>query len=365
MLRNGFWAIFLIIMFLTGELVAIYLNLPKLSLADNENNLNSAKTIKANLPNIIMPKVQAQKNQESKPQQILFVGDIMLDRNVEVLMKKNGDNYPFEKIKDFLADQDLVVANLEGPIVKSPENFGDHALKFAFAFQTSSILKDNHINLISLANNHTINMGQKGLQETRDYLQADKIGAMGDPLLCTQDFIYAKDNLLFLGYNKTFSSGCPDQDILNGLKEAKLKNPDKFIIVNMHWGKEYKTQNIEAQQILAHELMDNGADLIIGHHPHVVQNIELYKNKLIFYSLGNFIFDQYFSKNVQQGLAVGLEIYKDKLVYAIYPLQSVKSQPSLMADEDKTKFLADLAARSSKELGSQINLGKIELKSNL
>jgi len=365
MFRNGFWAIFLIIMFLTGELVAIYLNLPKLSLADNEVNLNSAKTFKANLHNIIMPKVQAQKNQELKPQQILFVGDIMLDRNVEALMKKNGDNYPFEKIKDFLADQDLVVANLEGPIVKSPENFGEHALKFAFNAQTSSVLKGNHINLISLANNHILNMGQSGLKETKEYLMQSQINYFGDPLLCTQDFIYAKDNLLFLGYNKTFSSSCQDADILNGLKETKLKNPDKFIIVNMHWGSEYKTVNSKAQQDLAHQLIEAGADLIIGHHPHVVQNIELYKNKLIFYSLGNFIFDQYFSKNVQQGLAVGLEIYKDKQVYTIYPIQSVKSQPNLMSDEDKAKFLADLAARSSEELSRQINLGKIELKSNL
>ena len=201
MFRNGFWAIFLIIMFLTGELVAIYLNLPKLSLADNENNLNSAKTIKANLHNIIMPKVQAQKNQELKPQQILFVGDIMLDRNVEVLMKKNGDNYPFEKIKDFLAEQDFVVANLEGPIVAKPKNFGEHAVQFAFASDSSNVLKENHINLVSLANNHTLNMGEKGLLETRNFLQTDKIGALGDPLLCVNDFVYKKDNLIFLGLN--------------------------------------------------------------------------------------------------------------------------------------------------------------------
>jgi len=350
---------------LTGEISAIYLNLPKLSLADNENNLNSAKTVKANLPNIIMPKVQAQKNQELKPQQILFVGDIMLDRNVEALMEKNGDNYPFEKIADFLAKQDLVVANLEGPIVKSPENFGEHALKFAFNAQTSSVLKDNHINLISLANNHILNMGQTGLKETKEYLTQSQINYFGDPLKCGLDLSYIQDNIIYLGFNKTFSSGCQDADILKSVKEARSQNPDKFLIVNMHWGSEYKTVNSKSQQDLAHQLIDAGADLIIGHHPHVVQNIELYKNKLIFYSLGNFIFDQYFSKNVQQGLAVGLEIYKDKLVYTIYSLQSQKSQPALMADEDKTKFLADLAARSSEELGSQINLGKIELKSNL
>ena len=164
---------------------------------------------------------------------------------------------------------------------------------------------------------------------------------------------------------KTYASACPDNEIIKLITEIKKAEPDKFLIAFMHWGIEYKTNNSKAQQDLAHKMVEAGADLIIGSHPHVVQNIELYKNKLIFYSLGNFIFDQYFSKNVQQGLAVGLEIYKDKLVYAIYPIQSVKSQPNLMSDEDKAKFLADLAARSSKELDMQINSGEIELNINL
>jgi poly-gamma-glutamate synthesis protein (capsule biosynthesis protein) len=131
----------------------------------------------------------------------------------------------------------------------------------------------------------------------------------------------------------------------------------------MHWGIEYKIVNSPAQQQLAHLIIDNGADLIIGHHPHVVQNIEEYKGKLIFYSLGNFIFDQYFKEEVQQGLAVGWEIYPQKYVFNLFPLQSKLSQPDLMSDQEKMEFLAQLAKNSSLSLEAQIKSGKIEVNS--
>jgi len=373
-IKNILVILYLVLMIITGEAAGFYLNLlnkeiTKPNVKDNHLELNTLKfynseknmPISPTAPNNILALIKALKAEE-KTQNILFVGDLMFDRNVEALMNKNGADYPFEKINKFLQEGGLIVANLEGPIVAQPKNFGEHALQFAFAKETGSVLADNYINLVSLGNNHVINMGQEGLKETKEYLTASQINYFGDPLKCSADFAYSQDNLLFLGFNKTFSSGCPDQDILNGLKEARLKNPDKFIIVNMHWGKEYQLQNTKAQQTLAYELIDNGADLIIGHHPHVVGNIELYKNKLIFYSLGNFIFDQYFSKNVQQGLAIGLEIDNHQQIYTINPIQSAKSQPSLMAAEDKAKFLTDLAGRSSKELNEQILLGKIELQ---
>jgi len=355
MLKNIWLIIFVVLLALTGEISAIYLNLPKLNL----NNQKSSFTEPIIAPaEIVMHKsLAAVIPPAEKAQNLLFVGDIMLDRNVEALMNKKGDNYPFEKIKDFLNNQDFVAANLEGPIVSKPNNFDEHAVQFAFAPTADDLLQANHINLVSLANNHTLNMGQKGLLETRDFLQTDKIVAVGDPLLCTKDYI--KDNLIFFGLNKTFAAVCPDDEIIKLIKDIKQKNPDKFLIAFMHWGNEYKIVNSKSQQDLGHKMIDAGADLIIGSHPHVVQNIELYKNKLVFYSLGTFIFDQYFSKNVQQGLAISLEINNNKQVYTIYPIQSAKSQPSLMADEAKAKFLIDLAARSNKELSDKIKAGEI------
>jgi len=357
MLKKVWLIIFVIFMVLAGEISAISLNLPKLELNAPKSNITQPVITPTEI--VMHKSLAAVIPPVEKTQEFLFVGDIMLDRNVEALMNKNGVEYPFEKIKDFLNSQNFVIANLEGPIVAQPKNFGDHAVQFAFASTADDLLQINHINLVSLANNHTLNMGQKGLLETRNYLQTDKISAIGDPLLCTQDFIYKKDNLIFLGLNKTFATSCPDDEIIKLISGIKKEEPDKFLIAFMHWGNEYKTVNSKTQQDLGHKMLDAGADLIIGSHPHVVQNIELYKNKLIFYSLGNFIFDQYFSKDVQQGLAISLEINNNKQNYNIYPIQSIKSQPSLMAGDDKSKFLADLAARSSKELGDKIKAGEI------
>ena len=135
--------------------------------------------------------------------------------------------------------------------------------------------------------------------------------------------------------------------------------PPRTIIVLIHWGTEYSLKSSPAQQSLAHQLIDAGADLIIGHHPHVVQDIEQYNDKLIFYSLGNFIFDQYFSNEVQQGLLVGLEFQDKQLVFDLLPIQSKLSQPFLMEGNIRETFLKRLAGRSSPSLSTDIELGRI------
>ncbi|MFH1656828.1 MAG: AmmeMemoRadiSam system protein B [Candidatus Nealsonbacteria bacterium] len=293
---------------------------------------------------------------------VLFVGDIMLDRGVEYLMEKNSFNYPFEKIKRFLRGIDIVVGNLEGPINKNPQYFSDESLMFSFSEKNIENISQN-FDLVNLANNHTLNMGEEGLEETRRILEENKIGFMGDPLLCSKDFSFQPSNkdIIFLAFNKTFNFDCSNQDVIDLIKLIKLENKDKFLIINIHWGNEYELTNSIIQQELGHQMIDAGADLIIGHHPHVVQNIELYNNKLIFYSLGNFIFDQYFSIETQQELAIGLEIYDEKLVYRIFPIQSQLGQPFLMNKENSNKFLNDLSKKSSKELADDIKSGIIEI----
>lgn len=352
-----------ILMIVTGFLAGFYWNTGKLfsqTLQAQENSLpviNQAPIIREhNLGKLIKKAVQPEIK-------ILFVGDIMLDRGVETLMQKNSNDYPFEKIKDFLDDFNLISANLEGPIVTKAKDFGPHVLQFAFANDSASSLLRNHINFVSLANNHTLNMGQIGLSQTRQYLEVQGIGFAGDPLKCGSDLTYKKNNFLFLAFNPSFSSGCTNDEYIATVTKVRSENPDKFLVINIHWGIEYKTINSKAQEYLAHALIDAGADLIIGHHPHVVENIELYKNKLIFYSLGNFIFDQYFNQNVQQGLAVDLKINDKEAIYKLHPIISQKSQPNLMINEDANKFLLNLGGVSTAELGDSIKSGQIIIKS--
>jgi len=295
--------------------------------------------------------------EEIIPEKIAFVGDMMFDRGVERLMMRNSFTYPVDLIKGLLNEFNDVVGNLEGPINEEPEDFSDNSLKFSFDKRILDSLYEANFSVLSLANNHTLNTGEKGLAETRKILNEADINFTGDPRICDIADTYQKDGIAYFGINKTYSFNCSDKEIASSIEEYKFYNPESFLVILIHWGNEYEETNSDQQQKLGRAIIDAGADLIIGSHPHVVQNIEIYNDKLIFYSLGNFIFDQYFSKETQQGLIVGLEIYPEEKVYNIYPFESILSQPQLM--EDSEEFLENLASNSSEELRESIKKGKI------
>lgn len=305
---------------------------------------------------------KAEEIKELNGKTILFIGDIMLDRGVEYLINKNSAYYPFEKINQALKGIDIVVGNLEGPIVKDPPYFSDDSLKFAFSSEVINGLVFSNFNLLSLANNHTFDMNEDGFEETKEILQEAGINFVGHPVYCDKEFLYQDNNLIFLAFNKTFPFNCSDDETVKVIEETKKSNPDKFLIVIIHWGEEYQYTPSILQKQLAHRIIEAGANLIIGSHSHIVQGIEEYKGKLIFYSLGNFIFDQYFSKEVQQGLILGLEVYPQKLIYRLFPVESHLSQPSLMQQKEAEEFLGKLASRSYSQLVGQIKDGIIKIE---
>ena len=300
-----------------------------------------------------------------KVKTVLLVGDIMFDRGVEILIKQNSIYYPFQKISHFLRGIDIVFGNLEGPVVNNPPEFPANSLKFAFNPEVIKGASWCNFNLFSLANNHILDMGKEGLEETKEWLKKYGINFVGDPLSGSSDNLnssFFRDNITFLAFNQIFPFIAKEEEIIKTIKTVKSLNPDNFLIVSLHWGEEYKLINSPAQQNLAYKIIEAGADLIIGHHPHAVQNIEKYQEKLIFYSLGNFIFDQYFSSDTQQGLAVGLEIYPDRLVCRLFPLQINFSQPALMEKNEASKFLIQLAKRSYNKLVDEIKNGIIKIE---
>jgi len=293
--------------------------------------------------------------------EIAFVGDIMLDRWVEKLMEKKGYDYPFLKIKNFLKKIDFVFGNLEGPIVKNPPDFPEKSLKFAFSPKVLPSL--SLFNLFSLANNHTLNMGEEGLKETRNFLKSSGINFVGDPVSCDFSLSFFKSKTFsFLAFNRRSPSKCSDEEVLAVIEKVKKKYKNTFLILYFHWGNEYQKKSSFSQRRLAKKAINAGADLIIGSHPHVVQEIEKYKGKLIFYSLGNFIFDQYFSQATQEGLIVKLEMKKDKLIFSLFPFKSVLSQPDLMKEKEKREFLKNLSKKSSADLKKEIEEGRIIIK---
>lgn len=294
---------------------------------------------------------------------MLFVGDIMLGRYVETLMDANGSQYPFEHIEPLLASRDFVFGNLEGPIVYDHAQTPNFSTSFSFSEDKADVLADNHFDAVSLANNHTLDQGALGYENTHEILDANGIQYSGHATKMGQEFVLSTDvgneNVNFISFNTTFPTNDEDEAVKT-VKSIAQSSQD-LIIVNVHWGTEYELTSNASQQEFAHRLIDAGADLIVGHHPHVVEEVERYEGKLIFYSLGNFIFDQYFSGDVQEGLAVSIALEPDRMLFRLYPLQSSRSQVRLMDPEAVPVWLYDLAARSDSELFEQVSQGLIEV----
>jgi len=280
---------------------------------------------------------------------ILAFGDLMLGRYVRVLMDEKGHNYPFEKLGDikniFSKDEDIVFANLEGPI-KGDGIRSETSMNFGFPDYLGDLLVEKGISLVSLANNHTLNMGVNGFNSTTEILKDKEIGYCGEPEGISENSVYygasVDDNGNDVSYAFVcFHSAMSDLDLDQAYKLIEDVRPKvDFLIVSIHWGVEYKHTPDESKQIdVGHAFVDHGADLVIGHHPHVVQPFEIYKDRFIFYSLGNFVFDQYWSAETQKELAVGITLSKDsdgKIFTGaeLFPMKSETSQPRLLTSEE-------------------------------
>jgi poly-gamma-glutamate synthesis protein (capsule biosynthesis protein) len=294
----------------------------------------------------------------NKIKTFLFVGDIMLDREVREKIDKNGFSYLLKNIKESFKGVDYIVGNLEGPIVKDAPKISKDSMLFAFNDDVVNFLRQYKFNILSLANNHTDNYnGKIGYDSTVSLLKKNNINPFGHYSSCEMSYDYSDGDNYFIGFNLVGGDNGCSELVLKAIETIKKENKNSFIVLYPHWGEEYKLVSSSFQQRLAHKLIDKGADLIIGSHPHVVQEIELYKNKLIFYSLGNFIFDQYFSKDSQLGLMVGY----DGRDYYLVPVKEKQSAVNFMNNDEGKKFLEELAKRSSYDLTNMIKNGKIEL----
>jgi hypothetical protein len=269
----------------------------------------------------VLPKIeQFDMVKEKNYIQLLFVGDLMFDRKIRYFAEKIGSNeFIFDKIKPTLLKNNLVIANLEGPITTAKSMSVtakvDRPESITFTFDPSLVktLFNENIRMVSLGNNHILNFGPQGVDETEKYLTEGNIEYFGVPETkrsTIKDFNGIK--IAFVSYNYYEFRGDLIKAENGTIDEIKKVKPLADIVVVMpHWGDEYILKNNKAQETLAHKFIDQGADLIIGSHPHVTQNMEIYNSKRIYYSLGNFIFDQYFNENVRNSLGVVVKINKE------------------------------------------------------
>ena len=279
------------------------------------------------------------------PVNLLAFGDLLLDRYIKRAIDNNDRDYPFANLKDFLAGHDLVLANLEGSFTDyDPKPLDPNNAFFTFDPKLAPLLKDYNFNILNLANNHVRDFGADGFSQSQAYLDAAGISHFGD--YYNESGALVKDingiKIAFLAYNE-FGDDSVDGTVAK-IKEAKL-TADR-VVVYTHWGIEYQTAFSALQQEKAHKLIDAGADVVLGSHPHVIQPIEIYNGKPIFYSLGNFLFDQIFSEEVTHGLAVNITFKENETDYELFVTEMNKMQVSL-ADTEKTKTILTKISQSS------------------
>mgnify|MGYP004558279587 FL=1 len=231
---------------------------------------------------------------ESRTVTVSAVGDCTLgtdesfntSTNFNAYEAMNGTSYFFQNVRSILEADDATFANFEGTLTTETAR---ESKEYAFKGDPSytQILTDGSIDVVTLANNHSSDYGAKSLTDTEEALDAAGID------YCIGDKIAVKEvngiPTAFIGIYVLNDGMAREEQVKQTIAAAKQQGA-KLVIVAFHWGTEKATEPDETQKSLAHTAIDCGADLVVGHHPHVLQAIEYYKGKYIAYSLGNFCF---------------------------------------------------------------------------
>ncbi|MDD3998688.1 MAG: CapA family protein [Candidatus Shapirobacteria bacterium] len=255
-----------------------------------------------------------------------LVGDLGLGRHItSTARKKNDFSWSFQQISSWLLSNDFNLANLESPIIANCPEGLTGTFTFCGDDRFLPYLKSNKF-VLNLANNHILNYGADGLKQTHSFLSQNEI--IYFPQFSTKTINGISFG--FLGYDFITY---PKLDPVSLIADVKTYNSQvDWLIVSIHWGNEYLPKAETWRENLARELIDAGADIIHGHHPHVWQDYEIYKEKPIFYSFGNFIFDQSWSYETSHSQIAKLILSKTKFEnLELFPIEiKFNSQPALM-----------------------------------
>jgi poly-gamma-glutamate synthesis protein (capsule biosynthesis protein) len=281
----------------------------------------------------------------------LATGDVIPARAVNYQSSVRKDFlWPYRGIASTVADADITLINLETPLMKNcpPRQDG---MVFCGSDKHIDGLKLMGVDVASIANNHAGNFGTFGLDETVHLLEGSGIEVTGDgsPVFKTVKGV----RFGFLGFND-ISGGIrgiekADFNLIKSSIEEVRKKAD-VVVVEYHWGVEYQSQPNKRQIELGHFTIDNGADLVIGNHPHWVQPVELYKDKVIMYAHGNTVFDQEWSAETKRGVLGKYIFAGKKLVDIEYIPIGLKNYGEAFIAEDplKSSIFSKLKDESNK-----------------
>ncbi|RII28402.1 MAG: capsular biosynthesis protein [Geobacter sp.] len=299
------------------------------------------------------------------------VGDIMLAGSGTPVYSRLGYDYPFAATRKYLQRGDLAIGNLESPITSRGDEFRDKRFRFRAEPAAAAALREAGFSVLTLANNHVLDYGSVGLQDTADLL--DRYGILhsgagknlGEARQAVTITIKGK-RLAFLAYSLTFPDKFYASDSTPGTAPgypsffaddiAKARQTADYVIVSFHWGTERAERPHSRQVAAAHQAIDAGADVVLGHHPHVLQGIERYKGGVILYSLGNFAFGS-LSPSSRQSVIARITLGEGVREVEFIPLnvlnRTVRFQPRVMEAGRGDAVIAHLN-RISAHLGTAI-----------
>jgi len=302
---------------------------------------------------------------------IIGVGDVMLGSWVIPILQREGVSYAFRETSPYLRSGDVAIANLEAPFTTDGEPF-EKKFNFKVPPELASGLKEAGVSVVTLANNHIMDYGEIGLLSTIETLKNVQIqycGAGRNLAEANQPAIVniRGKTVAFFGYSMTFptefyagpdSSGAayPEPSLLQKTLTAWEQHVD-YSVVSFHWSAEKLEIPKDYQIHFAHLAIDSGADLVLGHHPHVLQGFEIYKNRLIAYSLGNYVFGSY-SEYATDSIILKVYLNDNGLFYAYCaPINvnnaEVEFQPRVLTGEKGRHVIQKL-----QKLSMDLNQGR-------
>lgn len=312
--------------------------------------------------NWVQEKIGSADLKDSNFVALTFAGDIMLDRGVKNSVIKNFNNdysQLFEKtdaLSSILEKTDIFFANLEGT---ASDQGTDQKNLYSFRMSPSVIpaLKGLGVDILSVANNHVGDWGLNAFTDTLDRLKENEIfytGGGSNKQEAETPVVIEKYGMKigYLAFSDVGPIGMEANTNTAGILLASdpnfdeiIKNASKqvdYLIVSFHFGEEYQTKHNVRQEHLAHEAIDDGAKIVIGSHPHVTEDTEVYKDGYIAYSLGNFIFDQSWSAPTMQGMLLELKLFKDGSMTVKKDTTQLNSvfqiEKISQGDEERVKF---------------------------
>lgn len=354
--------IILTLCFLLGGLLAAL----KLSSKESKNPDTSTLASDYDKEPETIPEKEPEKKEIREEILLTFAGDCTLGTDTKfgysgslpAMFDSQNKNYSyfFKNVYDIFSKDDYTLVNLETPLTDATAK-ADKGAGTVYHFKGPkdyvNILTSSSIEGVTLANNHMNDYGKKGLTDTVETLSASKVDFCGKNYKIEKEIKGVK--FLFLGYEGwSFSTELKNQ-ISKDIKEGKANG--SIVIPYFHWGIERQYEPYDVQVNLAHFAIDEGADMILGSHPHVIQSLENYKNKLIVYSLGNFSFGGNFNPSDKRTFIIQAKVKTlngaiETMDYKVIPtsISSVDYKndyaPTPMTGDNKSKLLSKLNSLS-------------------